>query len=96
MNSRLFNNFLGEKFREVLTTTFGLQNWICFRTVSQSSHNHPLTEVVALSALQRLESQQEEQPNTPVTPPNTTIDMHSCSRCDQIDRFIKVKLKGCS
>ena len=48
--------YLGEKFREVMLNTFGLQNWSFFQTASQQSSqkSHQLTEMIPL---QRLESE---------------------------------------
>ena len=48
--------YLGEKFREVMLNTFGLQNWRVFQTASQQSsqQSHQLTEMIPL---QRLESE---------------------------------------
>ena len=50
----LFN--IGEKFREVMSNTFGLQNWRFFQNSSQQSsqQSNQLTEMIPL---QRLESE---------------------------------------
>ena len=48
--------YLGKKFREVMSKTFGLQNWRFIQTTSEQSsqQSHQLTEMIPL---QRLESE---------------------------------------
>lgn len=60
----LFN--IGEKFREVMSNTFGLQNWRFFQNSSQQSsqQSNQLTEMIPL---QRLESE---------IPPNVLTGKH--------------------
>ena len=56
MVNLILPNNVGEKFREVMSNTFGLQNWRFFQTASQQSsqQSNQLTEMIPL---QRIESE---------------------------------------
>ena len=48
--------YVGEKFREVMSNTFGLQNWRFFRPASQQSSQQS-NQLNEMMPLQRLESE---------------------------------------